>query len=99
MLISDGIANVLTMPTGSREYAIADHLGSTRVMLDSMGGTISANNYEPFGNPQVVTGATPRQSFIDKEQDRENALDNEIPAYTARRNDRQERSLPAGRRV
>lgn len=68
-----GTRNITTRPTGIKEYAIADHLGSTRVLL-SVAGTLSETDYEPFGGVIAQTGTNSRLSFIDKEKDAENGL-------------------------
>ena len=66
------VSDLLTRPDGSKEYKIADHLGSTRVMVNSS-GVLAASDYEPFGEPITVTPAVAgvRKGFIDKEKDSE----------------------------
>ena len=69
-------ALITTRPNQFREYKIVDHLGSTRVVLDSNGAILSTYDYEPFGKPLVKTGLDSRKSFIDREKDRESGLGN-----------------------
>ncbi|HVZ40827.1 MAG TPA: hypothetical protein VHI13_16225, partial [Candidatus Kapabacteria bacterium] len=71
-------ANITTLPGGQIHYAIADHLGSVRVVLDSGGTVLDRYDYEPFGNAIAVSGAVTgvRKSYIDKEKDVESSLMN-----------------------
>jgi len=71
-----GSALITTRPTGKREYKIVDHLGSTRVVIDSNGVILSTYDYEPFGKPLAKTGLDSRKSFIDKEKDAESESNN-----------------------
>ena len=71
-----GSALITTRPTGKREYKIVDHLGSTRVVLDSNGTVLSSYDYEPFGKVLAQIGNDSRKSFIDKEKDYESGLGN-----------------------
>ena len=70
------VGAVITKPTGAREYKIADHLGSTRVVLDESGTVINQTDYEPFGATVAVTGIDTRKKFIDKELDGETGTAN-----------------------
>ncbi|MBS1538625.1 MAG: hypothetical protein JST20_12850 [Bacteroidetes bacterium] len=67
-------ALLTTRPNGNQEYKVTDHLGSTRVVVDSTGYILSQYDYEPFGKPLAKTGLDSRKSFIDKEKDYESGL-------------------------
>ena len=69
-------ATITQKPSSSkREYRLADHLGSNRVVLDQTGTVVSTADYEPFGKP--LSGSTEdRLSWIDKERDDENGYGN-----------------------
>jgi len=69
-------ALITTRPNQFREYKIVDHLGSTRVVLDSNGVILSTYDYEPFGKVLAKTGLDSRKSYIDKEKDKESGLGN-----------------------
>ena len=69
-------ALITTRPNQFREYKIVDHLGSTRVVLDSNAAVLGTYDYEPFGKPLAKTGLDSRKSFIDREKDKESALNN-----------------------
>ncbi|MBS1912964.1 MAG: hypothetical protein JST22_13340 [Bacteroidetes bacterium] len=71
-----GTANLTTMPTGKRQYVLTDHLGSVRETLDTAGTVLATRDYEPFGADLAVTGVNPREKYIGKEFDAENALGN-----------------------
>jgi len=43
-------------PSGAVHYFLADHLGSTRKVLDASRNTVFSTDYEPFGKPYAVTG-------------------------------------------
>ncbi|MBS1538621.1 MAG: hypothetical protein JST20_12830 [Bacteroidetes bacterium] len=64
-------ALLTTRANGNQEYKVTDHLGSTRVVVDSTGYILSQYDYEPFGNPLAKTGLDSRKSYIDKEVDKE----------------------------
>ena len=51
-----------------KKCKIADHLGSTRVMVNNA-GVLAASDYKPFGEPITMAGAVTgvRKGFIDKE--------------------------------
>jgi RHS repeat-associated protein len=79
------IAEVSTRPdkwaaNGLKEYKVVDHLGSTRIVLDGLGGIVSVRDYTPFGEDLGQTGIPIRRSYIDKETDVETGLG----AYGAR---------------
>ena len=67
-------ALITTRPNQFREYKIVDHLGSTRVVLDTNGSILSTYDYEPFGKPLAKKGLDSRKSYVDKEQDKESDL-------------------------
>jgi RHS repeat-associated protein len=60
--------------TSKKEYAIQDHLGSTRVVLDGYGGIISQSDYKPFGEVAWQSGQEARTGYVDKERDEESSL-------------------------
>ncbi len=64
---------IATRPGIGREYKIADHLGSTRLVVNAAGIAQSMMDYEPFGSV-VGGGGNERLSFIDKERDFESRL-------------------------
>jgi len=68
--------------TGSgTEYALTDHLGSTRVKLDATGNVLTRHDYEPFGTEIARTtegygsAESLRKLFTGKERDAETGLD------------------------
>ena len=65
-----------TDASGGMAYHIHDHLGSTRVTLDTVGNVLSRTDYEPFGRRIPRTGLPPRQGFTGRELDRESGLVN-----------------------
>ncbi len=67
---------VTTRPTGRKEYKLADHLGSTRAVLDEQGVVIGSYDLAPFGEVIATTGVKSRKGFIDKETDQETATGN-----------------------
>ncbi len=73
-----GDAHALSFkPNGGKRYKIADHLGSTRMVIDENGVIRSQFEYAPFGEQVANYGTSmnaPRKGFIDKEQDVENNL-------------------------
>jgi RHS repeat-associated protein len=71
-----GISSIVTRPAGTKEFKIADHLGSTRAILDGNGSPLSSRDYSPSGEALAVAGLDVRKGFIDKEVDRENGLSN-----------------------
>lgn len=69
--VPEQITQVVTKPSGVKEYQISDHLASLRVGIE--GGTQRHIDYDPWGNPTgAVTGE--RQTFNCQERDRENAF-------------------------
>jgi RHS repeat-associated protein len=70
-------ANLVTIPdvgnpAGVKEFHIADHLGSTRVTINTSTGSQYAD-YGPDGN-LLAGGASVREGYIGKELGRENGL-------------------------
>jgi hypothetical protein len=70
-------ANLVTIPdvgnpAGVKEFHLADHLGSTRVTINTSTGSQYAD-YGPDGN-LLAGGASVREGFIGKELGRENGL-------------------------
>jgi len=75
-------------PNAGTSYLTTDHLGSTRVVTNSLGNVVARHDYLPFGEeitapsiggrtPQMGYGATDdtRQKFTSKERDTESGLD------------------------
>lgn len=69
---------------GGTKYLLADHLGSTRMVVDNAGGCVSRVDYAPFGAeitrntatfPCYVSAAEVSQKFTSKERDLETGLD------------------------
>ena len=83
---SGGLNRITTRPWGAKEYKIADHLGSVRVVLDQAGQPTQQMDYEPFG--RAVTGMPiDRQSFIDKEKDQETVMGGMLSDFGVRKYD------------
>lgn len=57
-----------------REYVIADHLGSTRLVIDANGLPLEQKDYEPFGGVVASRGEGARTSYIGRETDNESDL-------------------------
>lgn len=53
-----------------RRYFVTDHLGSTRMLTDSAGGTVETYDYDPYGNPApgAPSGDNPYQ-YTGRERD------------------------------
>jgi RHS repeat-associated protein len=75
-------------PVAGPRYLVADHLGSTRLVLDGSGGCVNRSDYLPYGfemyrtepcyggNPPAAGGvAGVSQRFTGKERDAETGLD------------------------
>ncbi len=60
---------LVTRADGMKEYAVADHLGSTRAIIDQS-GRIQHFNYKPFGD-SLNSGSTARIGFIGNQRDDE----------------------------
>ena len=78
---------------GGTSYLTSDHLGSTRVVTDSIGGVKARYDYLPFGEqiPSTIGGRSSvtgyvttdmtRQKFTQKERDNESGLDYFLARY------------------
>ena len=55
--------------TGAVQYFLADHLGSTRKVLDSSRNTVFSTEYEPFGKPVNVTGTESYKYTMERHDD------------------------------
>ena len=83
----------VTPSSGGTQYIIADHLGSTRVVMDAGGAVIARHDYLPFGEEisSGIGGRTTgmgyaaddgiRQKFTSKERDSETGLDYFLARY------------------
>ncbi len=69
-------AAIITRPNGSKEYQIADHLGTPRLTLDEQASPIAGADYGPFGEELAVAGVPRREGYIDRERDPETDLAN-----------------------
>jgi len=80
-----GTAAASLDPAGNPSYRVADHLGSTRVVLDDAGEVISRSNYDPNGTVQPIVGLPPRAGFVGRELDTETGLiDMGVRKYSSR---------------
>ncbi len=69
--VPEQITQVITKPSGVKEYQVSDHLASLRVAIE--GGTARHIDYDPWGTPlSAVAGE--RQTFNCQEQDRDTRL-------------------------
>lgn len=68
--VREDLAPIVTLPDGSRQYRISDHLASLRVMVDANG--TQQYDYDPWGTSLsgAVTGGS-RRTYNDREQDTE----------------------------
>jgi len=69
-------------PVSGVNYLVTDHLGSTRMLLDGVGGVVERFDFVPFGGELVrsgngygVAGDPVKQKFGGKERDGESGLD------------------------
>jgi RHS repeat-associated protein len=69
-------AALTVLPSRQKRYAITDHLGSARVVLDSSGMVVNRVDYDPDGNALPLSGAVTgaRKGYIDRERDAETGL-------------------------
>lgn len=66
----------LDQPGNSLHYYLSDHLGSTSMVVSSLGAIEEESDYSPFGTEYVVTGSdSNRYKFTGKERDSESGLD------------------------
>ena len=75
---SYGPANtrVILRPNGTKEYVIADHLGSPRITVNDQGAILQHTTYTPFGSVLSSTGSGQRTGYIGREADNETGLGN-----------------------
>jgi|GEM_PF-6725398 len=69
-----GNTRIIIRQDGSREYVVADHLGSTRAILNSAKERLEEHDYEPFGRTLAHDGTGARTSYIGREVDTESDL-------------------------
>jgi RHS repeat-associated protein len=68
-------------PVAGTKYLVADHLGSTRMLLDGSGAVVKRYDYVPFGGELARTGNSydgvdaVKMKFTGKERDAERGLD------------------------
>ncbi|GJE45771.1 hypothetical protein AEGHOMDF_4971 [Methylobacterium soli] len=81
--VSDNGSRVATVRVGSAlagdatptvKYALADHLGSSNVVLDDAGALVSREEYTPYGETSFGSHALKRYRFCGKERDEESGL-------------------------
>ncbi len=65
---------VILRPNGAKDYAIADHLGSVRLLLGDDGVIKEQRSYGPFGEDLISDGDGARTSYIGRENDHESNL-------------------------
>ena len=65
---------VILRPNGAKDYAIADHLGSVRLLLGDNGVIKEQRSYGPFGEDLISYGDGARTSYIGRENDHESNL-------------------------
>ncbi|KXK33558.1 MAG: hypothetical protein UZ06_CHB003001775 [Chlorobi bacterium OLB6] len=75
---SYGPANtrVILRPNGTKEYVIADHLGSPRITVNDQGAILQHTTYAPFGSVLSSAGSGQRTGYIGREADNETGLGN-----------------------
>ncbi|WKZ78474.1 MAG: RHS repeat-associated core domain-containing protein [Candidatus Kapaibacterium sp.] len=75
---SYGPANtrVILRPNGTKEYVIADHLGSPRITVNDQGAILQHTTYAPFASVLTTTGTGQRTGYIGREADNETGLGN-----------------------
>ena len=76
--LGGGLTRVATrpdpaVPTGVKEYYVADGLGSTRLVVGNGGVIIDEIEYDPHGRPSTARPVA-RQTYIGRENDPENGL-------------------------
>jgi RHS repeat-associated protein len=60
--------------TPAIKYHLADHLGSSNVVVDSMGALVNREEYFPYGETSFGSFAQKRYRFTGKERDQESGL-------------------------
>ncbi|WKZ78465.1 MAG: RHS repeat-associated core domain-containing protein [Candidatus Kapaibacterium sp.] len=75
---SYGTANtrVILRPNGTKEYVIADRLGSPRITVNDQGAILQHTTYAPFGSVLTTTGTGQRTGYLGRETDNETGLGN-----------------------
>jgi RHS repeat-associated protein len=68
------IGDALGDSTPAIKYNLSDHLGSSMVLLDTNGTTLSLEEYYPFGQTSFGSYAKKRYRFCGKEKDEESGL-------------------------
>ena len=70
-------------PTPGVVYHLADHLGSSQVVVDAGGGVVSREEYLPYGETSLGSHARKRYRFIGRERDEESSLSYHDARYYA----------------
>lgn len=66
----------IDQPGSSVHYYLSDHLGSTSMVVSSLGAIEEESDYSPFGSQYLVSGsAANHYKFTGKERDNETGLD------------------------
>ena len=73
-IASDLIGTTYSNPHTGVKYILSDHLGSSNVLCDDMGGRISREEYYPFGKTSFGSYSQKRYRFSGKEKDEESGL-------------------------
>jgi RHS repeat-associated protein len=60
--------------TPAVKYVLADHLGSSNVLIDDSGSLVSFEEYYPFGETSFGSYAKKRYRYVGKEKDEESGL-------------------------
>ncbi len=68
------IGDALGDTTPAIKYSLTDHLGSSTILLDTNGTTVSLEEYYPFGETSFGSYAKKRYRFCGKEKDEESGL-------------------------
>ncbi len=67
----------IDLPANALHYYLSDHLGSTSIVVSSVGAIEEESDYSPFGTESIVmTGGANHYKFTGKERDAESGLDN-----------------------
>ena len=73
-IASDLIGTTYSNPHTGIKYILSDHLGSSNVLCNDMGGRISREEYFPFGETSFGSYTQKRYRFSGKEKDEESGL-------------------------
>ena len=65
---------IITRPDNTREYVVADHLGSSRAVVSGAGAILQRTDYEAIGGVRTSEGEGARTTYIGREEDQESGL-------------------------